>query len=344
MIIKKDVYFYKEKYYYKVLNQDSLLFDSWPGKDITEKNNKYKLKNSKYIDPLAYKDKIKTLPYATEISIDEHAFTLKLNNKEYIAYVVSALTGKDRFNKKSWEYGMIYVKFGDVCQIGELITTQGKDKNITQNKSSWQEGNSGEIPAKPVVSDKAYISSGYYRNSVEWIDKKTGFYKLHRGIDIPFLGEEDVVARAMFKVKFRGAGPKEGKKMDARGYYVEMEIEDAGPYNDLYKGNTLIYMHLAEKPIIPENTIIKAGDKVGIVGKTGSPKYVIHLHLEMLDKKNPENGDPDDPDNYGGSINLNQFFKEQDWYPTQDGYLRDNKYLDVDPRSRKTKIRQMKFW
>jgi len=336
LTIKKDVYLYNEKYYYKELNKDSWFVDSWPGKDITEKNNKNKKEKGKYIiDPLAYKDKLMALPLGTEIYIGEHAFTLKFNNKEYIAYVVSALTGKDRLDKKSWKYGLIYLKFQDMCQIGELI--KGVAEQV-KGEGNFKVSPSGKIPAKPVLCKTAYISSGYYRTDYKTANKTA--YDFHGAIDIPTNKQAGQEALAMFEVKFLEARPKDDEDMGLGGYQAIMQIRDAGPYNDLYKDKFLVYMHLAQKPIIPEGSVIKAGEKVGIVGNTGKEEvkdpitkkvvkkdcgYVIHLHVEIRPNSK------DDPKKPSGRLNLNEFFKEQGWYDTlpEGGYIRDNEYLDA---------------
>jgi len=312
--------------YFEVLGSDVYLWNKskfeatnklwdWPYGDIGN------------VDKLKQEDKWRLLPKPIEkdhkIMTLEDGWKLRLGNRLYADEDNSGKGNNIREvevevpegNKKVWKYGFMYTIYKGKAQIKDPRANRWSDSS-QKDSYNYRTGKSdGKIPHKPVDLgySEATISSGYYRTYWTHNMGKDDVHDFHGAIDISTNKKPNIKALAIFDVKFKKTeiSQKTGNIM------VHMEIEDAGPYNSLYEGKTLVYMHLAKEPTFNKGDLIKAGEQVGIVGKTGTVE--IHLHLEIRKPDAPEKirqytKDSEIKINEGNRFDLNEFFVKEDWY------------------------------
>ncbi len=128
------------------------------------------------------------------------------------------------------------------------------------------------------------------------IRKKTGGTRLHRGVDIDAANNEPVLAVAdgfvaQSRVDLPGNKASQTLTPEEAGKFPRDKMGAGGLYICLGHGNKVhsCYMHL-NSFFVKEGDTVKAGDKIGLVGRTGISASGAHLHLELR-----INGNPADP-------------------------------------------------
>lgn len=121
----------------------------------------------------------------------------------------------------------------------------------------------------PFINDIFTITSPWWN---ERINPITGEVEIHRGLDIATLGSKPVYSMLTGIIHSKGTD-------SSRGNWVI--IYDNNPNSQFY-GYATMYMHLAQQPLLPVGSSVKAGEYVAAEGTTGQSTG-IHLHVEMQD-------------------------------------------------------------
>jgi len=110
-------------------------------------------------------------------------------------------------------------------------------------------------------------------NVVKWFDKTTKKYgKVHLGLDISWW--ECPVPKGLVYAVQDGKVVEVGKD-DELGWYIVLQHE----WSDKTYSFSC-YIHLASKPTLAENTLVKMNDTIGIKGNTGTSNGT-HLHFYL---------------------------------------------------------------
>lgn len=117
------------------------------------------------------------------------------------------------------------------------------------------------------------------RSRFQWGDG-FGAGRRHQGQDLLAKCRKPVLAAQPGRVQFRG-------RQSAAGNYVV--IDGKGKRKDA------VYMHLMRKPRVRKGERVRAGEKIGLVGRTGRAT-ACHLHFELWRGRGwYEGGSPVDP-------------------------------------------------
>ena len=152
---------------------------------------------------------------------------------------------------------------------GEVKYNSASGLNTADDVEFWIEGK--RYWGKGTVVTGAGNITSFYGARVTSANSK---YKRHWAIDIDVGTDTDMVARAAMS----GVVSAVGKNNTNGNYvYIKHQIVKNGATTTLYTK----YLHLASSSV-SVGTTVKAGQKIGIVGCTGSANKDLHLHFAIL--------------------------------------------------------------
>jgi murein DD-endopeptidase MepM/ murein hydrolase activator NlpD len=240
----------------------------------------------------------------------KHLGVLYGGDGKYIAYTTNILD-VDPMNPNDLDIATLTTSYYGTSGIGKASENR---TSTTSTSVKYQNGN-------------YFVDSGYFQDMMYYLDVNVNLgafpidgpqrgpndrgwkftspfgmrlhpikneYIMHPGIDIGDNSYDEKTGGSDLVAMYGGTVIETGYDPNGHGYYVIIEAEING------KKVRYRYSHMHNAPNVTNGQEVDAGDKVGIVGSTGSSTGG-HLHLEVTD-----NGTTVNPDsNFTGQQNYN---------------------------------------